>query len=99
MRSRNRHANTGKAARPNADEYLHRSAAVEHLRNHRHQALGMAAPDHLIAARYAFAPFKQGGGTSCARRVECQDHRVDSGHMRPNAATPQTASTDSTSGT
>ena len=33
---------------------------------------------------------EQGGGAGSARRVECQDHGRDSGHMRLNAASPVT---------
>ena len=67
-----------------------RAAAVEQLGDHRHQPLGMAAADQLVALREARAvAVEQSGGAGGARRVERQDHGANSGHMRLNAASPR----------
>src|SRR6185503_12659957 len=100
MRRGNRHANSSEAARADANEDGIGNAAVQHVADHRNESFGVSAADQLVPPGDARTnAVEQGGGTGGARCVERKKHGPDSGHMRPNAARPQTASTDSTSGT
>jgi hypothetical protein len=58
--------------------------------NHRDEALGMpAAYDFVGTSDAAPIAVKEGGSTGSARRIESKYHFTwDSGHMRPNAASP-----------
>ncbi len=72
-------AKAGEAARADADQDSRRDMAVEHFLDHRHQPLGMAAADQLVARRDdRSVPLQQGGGAGGGRRVEREDQRRDS---------------------
>ena len=89
MRGGDRDPDAGEAAGADADQDPVGAAAVEQLGDHRHQPLGMAAADQLVAGDDDSAGVvEQSGRAGGARRVEGQDHGGDSGHMRPNAASP-----------
>ena len=89
VRRGNSDADAGEASRPDPDQDAFRLAALEQLIEHGHQPLRMAAADHLVAPGDALArPVEQGCGAGRTRRVERQDHGMDSGHRRARAATP-----------
>jgi len=53
--------------------------SVQHLLDHRHEALRMSAANYLVAGRdNCPVPLQQGGGAGGGRRVEREDQRKDS---------------------
>lgn len=90
MRRRDCDANPSEASRTDTDEYSACGTTLHQFGNHRYHALGVPAANHFIRLSETSAiAVEQGGGASCAGRVERQDHGRDCAHSRLNAASPR----------